>query len=475
MTQQAENTKTPKLSALKRYRRMQRQVRVLFRKTKEKTATLAAKMSSKPEAESWDGADGEETVMPSGTSQAEGHANGKANGQKDFYEKFSPILNQVKKVREAGVYLYCRPIESGQDTEVTIHGQKMVMVGSNNYLGLTSDPRVKEAAIKAIERFGSGCTGSPFLNGTLELHEELEARLAKFMKKPMALLFSTGMQANLGTLSAIVGRGDVAFSDRINHASIVDGLRLSFGKTVKFHHNDMEDLERLLKRHQNADGRLIVVDGVYSMEGDLAPLPDIVKLAKSYHAKVMVDDAHAAGVFGAHGRGTPEHFGVEDDVDILMYTFSKSFASIGGVVAGPVEVIEYLRHASREWIFSASMPPASVAGVLAALDIVEKEDWRRERLWTITKRMQQEYKRMGFNIGASQSPIISIFVWEDFKAYKMAKRLMEEGVFVNPVVSPAAPPGKALLRTSYTATHTDEQMDFVLDKFKKVGKELGVI
>lgn len=448
---------------------MKRQVRTLFRKTKEKTATLAAKMASSTGPLAWDGA---EASVPAAHGAPVTEA---VNGNRDLYDKFTPILNQVKQVKEAGLYLFCRPIESGQDTDVTIRGQKMIMIGSNNYLGLTSDPRVKAAAIKAIERFGSGCTGSPFLNGTLDLHQELEGRLAKFMNKPMALLFSTGMQANLGTLSAIVGKGDVAFSDRINHASIVDGLRLSFGKTVKFGHNDMEDLERLLKRHQDANGRLIVVDGVYSMEGDLAPLPDIVKLAKRYRARVMVDDAHAAGIFGAHGRGTPEHFGVEDDIDILMYTFSKSFASIGGVVAGSPEVINYVRHTSREWIFSASLPPASVAGVLAALDIIEKEGWRRERLWAITKRMHQAYRALGFNIGASESPIISIFVWEDRKAFLMAKRLMEEGVFVNPVVSPAAPPGKALLRTSYTATHTDEQMDFVLEKFKKVGKELGVI
>jgi len=399
--------------------------------------------------------------------------NGKAD--LDLYDKCQPILQEVHHVKSAGVYLYCRPIESGQDTEVSVNGHKMIMIGSNNYLGLTSDPRVKEAAKQAIDRFGSGCTGSPFLNGTLDLHQELEARLAKFMNKPKALVFSTGMQANLGTLSALVGKGDVAFSDRFNHASIVDGLRLAFGKTVKFSHNDMEDLERLLKRHQEARGRLIVVDGVYSMEGDLAPLPDIVRLARQYRARVMVDDAHGAGIFGAHGRGTAEHFGVEDGVDLIMYTFSKSFASIGGVVAGSSEVIEYLRHTSREWIFSASLPPASVAGVLKALEIIESEPWRRERLWTITRRMQSEYRRMGFDIGASQSPIISVFIGDDFKAFLMAKRLMEEGVFVNPVVTPAAPPGRALIRTSYTATHTDAQMDFVLEKFHKVGKELGVI
>lgn len=393
---------------------------------------------------------------------------------KDLFDKCANYT-AAKKVISAGLYPYFRPIESGQDIEVTVGGKRMIMIGSNNYLGLTNHPKVKEAAIKAIERYGSGCTGSRFLNGTLTIHEELERKLAEFMRKESALVYSTGLMVNLGVISTLVGKDDVVITDRSDHASIVDGCRLAFGKTLKFKHNDMNDMERVLSRCENRGGKLIVVDGVYSMEGDLAPLPEIVKLAKKYKAKVMVDDAHAVGVFGKTGRGTAEHFGVEKDVDIIMYTFSKSFASVGGVVAASEEVIHYLKHFSRALIFSASPPPASVATVLATLEIIKNEPERREKLWKITNRMMKEYKKLGYNIGETQSPIIPIYIGDDYLTFKMAKMLSDESVFVNPIVSPAVPPGGALIRTSYTATHTDEEMDFVVEKFKKVGKALKII
>ncbi|MEK6646079.1 MAG: pyridoxal phosphate-dependent aminotransferase family protein [Candidatus Firestonebacteria bacterium] len=375
----------------------------------------------------------------------------------------------------AGVYPYFRAIESGQDTEVVYKGKKLIMIGSNNYLGLTSHPKVKEAAIEAIKKYGSGCTGSRFLNGTLDIHEELEKRLAKFMNKEAALLYSTGFQTNLGAISALAGKDDIIICDRANHASIFDGCRLSFGKTIKFKHNDMEDLERILTNIKNDKGKLIVVDGVFSMEGDLCNLPEIVKLSKKYNTRIMVDDAHSMGVFGKNGRGTAEHFDVENDVDVIMGTFSKSFASIGGFVAANEEVIHYLKHHSRALIFSASMPPAAVATVLAALDIIESEPERREKLWKITKKMVKGFTDLGYNLGTTESPIIPILIGDDMQTFKLGKLLEDEGVFVNPVVSPAVPPGYALIRTSYTATHTEEEMDFVLEKFKKIGKQLGII
>jgi len=392
----------------------------------------------------------------------------------DLFEK-ARNFTAAKEVMAAGLYPYFRPIESGQDTEVIYKGKKLIMIGSNNYLGLTSHPKVKEAAIEAIKKYGSGCTGSRFLNGTLDIHEECEKRLAKFLNKESALLFSTGFQTNLGTISGIVGKNDIIFCDRDNHASIVDGCRLSFGKTIKFKHNDMEDLERLISKVKPDAGKLIVVDGVFSMGGDLANLPEIVRIAEKYGARVMVDDAHGIGVFGKNGRGTPEHFGLEDKVDIIMGTFSKSFASLGGFVAADADVIHYLRHVSRELIFSASMPPSAVATVMAALEIIQNEPERREHLWKITNKMLKGFKDLGFKVGNTQSPIISIFIGDDFKCFKMGKMLEDEGVFVNPIVPPAVPPGQTLIRTSYTATHTEEEMDFVLEKFKKVGKELGII
>jgi len=382
---------------------------------------------------------------------------------------------RAEETQKAGIYPYFHPISSSLGTEVMMDGKKLLMIGSNNYLGLVSHPKVKEAAAQAALKYGSGCTGSRFLNGTLDLHIELERRLAKFVNKEAALAFSTGFQTNLGTISALVGKGDFVIIDRGDHASIVDGCRLSFGKTIKFLHNDMSDLCRILSKMDDDAGKLIVVDGVFSMEGDIAKLPEVAKLAKKHKARLMVDDAHAVGVLGPNGRGTAEHFGLEADVDLIMGTFSKSFASLGGFIAGERPVIEFIKHFSRELIFSASIPPAAVAAVIAALDIIESEPERRERLWEITHRMHKEFKGMGFNIGVTETPIVPVYIGEDLDAFKFWRALLDSGIFANSIISPAVPNGQALIRTSYTATHTDEQLDFVLDTFKKLGKAFGII
>jgi 8-amino-7-oxononanoate synthase len=397
-----------------------------------------------------------------------------SRGKMDLFRKCVEFT-EAEKVKSLGVYPYFRAISSGQDTEVIIEGKKMIMIGSNNYLGLTSHPKVKEAAIQAVEKFGSGCTGSRFLNGTLELHEELERRLARFMQMEAALIFSTGFQTNLGTISTLVGRREYVIIDRSVHASVVDACRLSYGNVVRFKHNDMGDLARVLTNCGSDSGKLIAVDGVFSMEGDIANLPEIVKLAKEHNARVMVDDAHSVGVLGEHGRGTAEHFGLGDKVDLVMGTFSKSFASLGGFIAGPERVVNYIQHHSRPLIFSASPPPSAVATCLAALDIIESEPERRERLWQITRRMHREFKALGFNIGTTQTPIIPIYIGDDMKTFQFWKMLSDEGIFVNPIISPAVSPGLQLLRTSYTATHTNEQMDRVLEVFERVGKKMGVI
>lgn len=381
----------------------------------------------------------------------------------------------AREVMAAGLYPYFHPLSSGQDTGVVIDGKPVIMIGSNNYLGLTSHPEVKEAAIQAVEKYGSGCSGSRFLNGTLDLHVQLEEKLAKFVKKEAALVFSTGFQTNLGTISTLVTKHDYVITDRADHASIFDGCRLSFGDTIKYKHNDMEDLERVLSGLEEEAGKLIVVDGVFSMEGDLANLPEIVRIAKRYSARVMVDDAHGIGVMGKNGRGTCEHFGVENQVDLIMGTFSKSFASLGGFIAGDEAVIHYLKHHSRELIFSASMPPAAVAATLKALEIIQREPQRRARLWEITGRMHQGYKDLGFDIGVSETPVIPIIVGEDLQTFKFWKELFDKGVFANPIISPAVPKGRALIRTSYTATHTDQQMDRVLEVFAQVGKRMSVL
>jgi 8-amino-7-oxononanoate synthase len=392
----------------------------------------------------------------------------------DIFEKCYNFT-EAERVKGMGIYPYFRAISSGQDTEVMVDGKKMIMIGSNNYLGLTSHPKVKEAALEAVKKYGSGCSGSRFLNGTLDIHEKLEERLAKFMRKEAVQVFSTGFLTNVGTIATMVSRKDYVITDRSDHASIVDACRLSFGNIIKFKHNDMSDLKRILSSCNDNAGKLIVVDGVFSMEGDIANLPEIVNLAKQYQARVMVDDAHSIGILGENGRGTAEYFNLEDEVDMVMGTFSKSFASLGGFLAASERVINYIRHFSRALIFSASPPPAAVATCLAALDIIEQEPERREKLWQITQKMHREFKALGFNIGTSQTPIIPIYIGDDIKTFQFWRMLSDEGIFTNPIISPAVPPGSQLIRTSYTATHTDEQLDKVLEVFEKVGKKMGVI
>ena len=379
-------------------------------------------------------------------------------------------------VKEAGLYSYFRTISSAQDPVVRMDGHEVVMLGSNNYLGLTNHPEVKRAAQEAIEKYGTGCAGSRFLNGTLDIHIRLEEKLAAFMKKPAALTFSTGFQVNLGVISCLVERGDVVYLDKLDHACIIDGARLGFGAVVKFNHNDAEDLERRLAVRDPKKGALIVVDGVFSMEGDIVNLPAIVALAQKYSCRVMVDDAHGIGVLGAHGRGTAEHFGVEDKVDLIMGTFSKSLASVGGFIAGDERVVtNWIKHRARSMIFSAAAPPASVASVLKAIEIIEREPERRARLWENTRFMGDSLRALGFDTGDSQTPVIPVVVGEDRIAFVMAKRLQQEGVFVNPIVSPGVPPGRAMLRTSFMATHTREHLTRALEAFAKVGREVGVI
>ncbi len=374
----------------------------------------------------------------------------------------------------AGFYPYFRMVESEQNPEVIVEGKKMIMLGSNNYLGLTSHPKVKQAAIEAIRKYGSGCAGSRFLNGTLDLHVQLEEKLAAFFRKDAALTFSTGYQTNLGIISSLAGKDDVLVIDKLDHASIIDACRLSFAEVRKFKHSDMGSLEFVLKECGDRC-KLVVVDGVYSMEGDIAPLPEIVALCKKYGARLMVDDAHGVGVLGATGRGTAEHFGLEKDVDIIMGTYSKSMASIGGFVVASEDVIHFMKHTSRPLIFSASPPPASVASVIAALDIIDQEPERRERLWKNTDKMMKAFKQMGFDTGVAATPIIPLLMGEMDRAFMMWKTLSDDGVFVNPVVPPATQPGRCLIRTSYMATHTEAMLDQVLDVLERAGKKLGVI
>lgn len=408
------------------------------------------------------------------TSMAMKEQNTEDRKQKtDIFEKCFKF-NTAKELQKAGVYPFFRTIESAQDPEVVLNGKRMIMVGSNNYLGLTNHPKVKEAAIEAVRKYGTGCAGSRFLNGTLDIHVKLEEKLAQFMRKEAALVFSTGFQVNLGVISALVGKDEVVIIDKMDHASIVDGCRLSFGEVKRFRHNDMADLERILNEN-NGRGKFVVVDGVFSMEGDIINLPEVIKITKACGARLMVDDAHGIGVLGKTGRGTAEHFGLEKEVDLIMGTYSKSLASIGGFIAGDADVIHYIKHFARALIFSASPPPASIAAVSAAVDIIENEPERIESLWKNTHKMLKGFKELGFDLGPSETPIIPIIVGEDEVAFKFVMMLQEEGVFANVAVSPAVPPGKALIRTSYMATHTDEHLDKVLEAFKKVGKELGLI
>jgi len=392
----------------------------------------------------------------------------------DLFEKCAQAVEFESGLRQSGHYCFFRRLESPQDAEVVVNGKRVIMIGSNNYLGLTNHPRVKEAAIRAIEKYGTGCAGSRFLNGNLEIHEELEKKLAKFLRKEAALVFATGYQTNLGVISALVERNDAAIIDMSDHASIMDGCRLSFGEVRKYQHNDMDALERALEANKGKN-KLIVVDGVFSMEGDIVDLPAIVKLAKAYGAKIMLDDAHAVGVLGEGGRGTAEHFGLENEVDLIMGTHSKALAAIGGYIAGPSDAISWIKHLSRSMIFSASLPPSLVASVSAALDVIEEQPELRARLWSNTHKMLKGYKALGYDTGTSATPIIPVVIKDTMKTYEMCRLLFENGVFVNAVISPAVPQGRELLRTSFMATHTEEQLDQVLAAFDKVGRQVGVI
>ncbi|MEN9722582.1 MAG: 2-amino-3-ketobutyrate CoA ligase [Pseudomonadota bacterium] len=393
----------------------------------------------------------------------------------DLFEKCRQY-EDAKRIQAAGVYAFFRPIESTSGSRVVTHGRRRVMIGSNNYLGLTHHPRVQEAAKRAIDQYGTGCTGSRFLNGNLVAHEELEARLAKFLGKEACLVFATGFLTNAGVLSCLIGRSDVIYSDRENHASIVEGTRLAIGDTVRFKHNDMEDLERVLRNTRSKyQGALIVADGVFSMSGDILNLPAVAELAKKYQCRLYVDDAHALGVLGPKGQGTEHHFGMVGAADLVMGTFSKSFASLGGYVAGSADAIHYIKHKARTFMFSAAMPPAAVGTVLECLNIVETQPEHLQNLRRNAAKMQRELTAMGYNILNSTTPIVPLLIGDDMAAFSFTQRLYEHGVFATPVVSPAVPEGCALIRTSYMATHTDEDLDYALQVLEKLGREFGII
>jgi 8-amino-7-oxononanoate synthase len=384
-------------------------------------------------------------------------------------------FTRAREVQAAGLYPYFKPISRSEDTVVVIEGRERIMMGSNNYLGLTHHPDVLRAAKSALERYGSGCTGSRFLNGTLDLHEQLETELAEFFGKEACLVFSTGYQANLGLISALVGRTDVVFLDKLDHASIVDGAKMSHGETVRFNHGDLAALERKLQKVPEGMGTMIIVDGVFSMEGDIADVPGLLRVAQKFGAALAIDDAHSVGVLGPKGDGTAAHFDVVDDVDLIVGTFSKSLASIGGFAAGSENVIHYLRHHARPLIFTAALPPANTAGVLAALHVMQREPERRDQLWRNTRRLQQGMRQLGFDIGPTETPIIPVLIGPLDKTFVFWRQLFDAGVFTNPVVPPAVPPSQCRLRTSLMATHTFEQIDLALDVFGRLGKELGVI
>jgi 8-amino-7-oxononanoate synthase len=409
-----------------------------------------------------------------GNMSASGNGAGRPQARSTIFDKVRDFKS-ASQLRALGVYPYFRVISSAQDTEVIIDGKPVLMLGSNSYLGLTNHPKIKEATKAAVEKYGTGCAGSRFLNGTLDIHIELERKLAQLVKKEAVLLYSTGFQVNLGVISALAGKGDYILGDKSNHASIVEGCLLSPGKFLRFSHKDMAALEERLSQIHPDAGKLVVVDGVFSMEGDIIQLPELCRIAKRYGAAVMVDDAHSIGVLGENGSGTASHFGLGDEVHLIMGTFSKSLASLGGFIASDAATIDFLKHHSRSLIFSASMSPANAAAVLAAVEIMVQEPERIAHLWTITERMKKGLLSLGFDLGQSQTPILPLYCRDLMLAFNICKRLQEEGVFVNPVVSPGVPPGEELIRLSLMATHTDKQIDFALDKLSKVGKELGLI
>ena len=393
--------------------------------------------------------------------------------QKKLHKKIE-LFKDAALVKEQGVYPYFRVIECGQDTEVVLNGKRVLMFGSNSYLGLTNHPKIEEAAKKAIDKYGTGCAGSRFLNGTLDIHIELEQKLAAYVNKESALLFSTGFQVNLGVLSSVTGRNDYLILDEYDHASIIDGSRFSFSKTIKYRHNDMADLEQKLSALPEEAVKLIVVDGIFSMEGDIVKLPEIVEIADRYGANIMVDDAHSLGVIGEAGAGTASHFGLNDKVDLIMGTFSKSLASLGGFIAGDEVMIDYLKHKARSLIFSASMTPASVASVIAALEIIQSEPERIEQLWANTRYAKQLLLDEGFEMGPTESPIIPVYVRDNHKTFMLTKMLQEDGIFVNPVVSPAVPSDASLIRFSLMATHTFCQIEEAVEKLTKAAALLEI-
>jgi len=393
---------------------------------------------------------------------------------KKLHDKIAQFKDAAM-IREKGLYPYFRPIESGQDTEVIIDNKRVLMFGSNSYLGLTNHPKIKEASKRAIDKYGTGCAGSRFLNGTLDIHIELEKRLAAYVGKQAAVLFSTGFQVNLGVLSCITGRNDYLILDEYDHASLIDGSRLSFSKVIKYAHNDMDDLQRKLSILPEEAVKVIAVDGIFSMEGDIVKLPEIVEIADQYGANIMVDDAHSLGVIGHKGAGTASHFGLTDEVDLIMGTFSKSLASLGGFIAADEDTIDYLKHRARSLMFSASMTPGSVASVIAAMDIIEAEPERIERLWANTNYAMKLLLEEGFDLGPTESPILPIYVRDNDKTFLVTKHLQNSGIFVNPVVSPAVPSDSSLLRFSLMATHTFAQIDEAVEKIAKAFKDVGVI
>jgi 8-amino-7-oxononanoate synthase len=426
----------------------------------------------------------EKSVVAHGSNGAAAHGRNHKSGSPEGGTFAAPIFDKIRsfkvaeRVRATGMYPYFRTISSAQDTEVIINGKKVLMLGSNSYLGLTNHPKIKEAARAAVTKYGTGCAGSRFLNGTLDIHIELEEILARLVGKEAVLLFSTGFQVNLGVISSLSGKGDYILGDKSNHASIVEGCLLSQvsqAHFVRFAHNDMAALESRLQKIPLEVGKLIVVDGVFSMEGDIIKLPELCRLAKRYHAGIMIDDAHATGVLGPKGEGTSHHFGLTKEVHLIMGTFSKSLASLGGFIASDAPTIDYLKHTCRPLIFSASMSPANAAAVKAAVALMTTEPEHIQRLWKNTERMKTGLLNLGYNLGHSQTPILPVYCGDLLSAFKMTRRLEEEGIFVNPVVPPAVAPGQELIRISLMATHTDAQIDFALEKLGKIGRELGLL